>query len=87
MEDPEHFESEPELADLEGRRREAWRSVREAGGGEQDGFEMAEDELIEHASHGDEHNPAKIFQDATDDEAERPPEETYGEPDEENKPD
>ena len=29
--------------------------VYEAGGGEQDGFEMAEEELIEHAEHG----PAK----------------------------
>ncbi|HEX8857196.1 MAG TPA: hypothetical protein VF752_16495 [Thermoleophilaceae bacterium] len=29
------------------------RAVREGGGGEQEGFEEAEDELIENASHGD----------------------------------
>jgi hypothetical protein len=29
------------------------RPVREAGGGESEGFEQAEDALIEHASHGD----------------------------------
>jgi hypothetical protein len=87
MGDPEHFEPEAELSELELRRREAWRSVREAGGGEQEGFEMAEQELIEHASHGDEHNPAKIFQDATDEEVDIHLEQTYGEADEENKPD
>jgi hypothetical protein len=32
------------------------RPVREAGGGEAEGFEQAEEELIEHASHGDEHS-------------------------------
>jgi hypothetical protein len=31
----------------------AERPVREAGGGEAEGFEDAEEELIEHASHGD----------------------------------
>ncbi len=30
------------------------RAVREGGGGEAEGFEEAEQELIEHASHGDE---------------------------------
>ena len=34
----------------------AERPVREAGGGEQEGFEMAEDDLVEHASHGDQHS-------------------------------
>ena len=34
----------------------AERAVREGGGGEAEGFEQAEDELIEHASHGDEHS-------------------------------
>ena len=87
MDDPEHVDTEADLADLEFRRREAWRSVREAGGGEQEGFEMAEDELIEHASHGDDHNPAKIFQDASDEERDGKIEETYGEADEEIKPD
>ena len=35
------------------RHEEEQRAVREAGGGEAEGFELAEEELIEHASHGD----------------------------------
>lgn len=31
----------------------AWEAVEEAGGGESEGFEQAERELIEHAEHGD----------------------------------
>jgi hypothetical protein len=31
----------------------AWQPVEEAGGGESEGFEQAERELIEHAEHGD----------------------------------
>jgi hypothetical protein len=31
----------------------AWEPVEEAGGGEAEGFEQAERELIEHAEHGD----------------------------------
>ena len=42
----------------------AMEAVYEAGGGESEGFEMAEDELIEHASHGDEHGTTKILEDA-----------------------
>ena len=42
-----------ELEDL--RRRESRRAVDEAGGGESEGFELAEEELIEHTSHGDQH--------------------------------
>lgn len=34
--------------------------VLEAGGGESEGFEMAEQELIEHASHGDSGGTARI---------------------------
>ncbi len=34
--------------------------VLEAGGGESEGFEMAEAELIEHASHGDEAGTGRI---------------------------
>ena len=34
----------------------AERPVREGGGGEQEGFEIAESDLVEHASHGDEHS-------------------------------
>ena len=46
------------------RRREERRAVEEAGGGEAEGFELAEQDLIEHASHGDEHKPARIMRDA-----------------------
>ena len=38
---------------LEERRAEEQRPLREAGQGEAEGFEEAEKELIEHASHGD----------------------------------
>jgi NAD(P)-dependent dehydrogenase (short-subunit alcohol dehydrogenase family) len=46
-----------------------------------DGFEQAEQELIEHTSHGDEHNPARIMRDAAD---EGPLSEVSGEADEEH---
>jgi hypothetical protein len=34
----------------------AMQPVREAGGGEAEGFEQAEEQLIENASHGDQHS-------------------------------
>jgi hypothetical protein len=37
----------------------------EAGEGESEGFELAEEELIEHASHGDEHAAWRIHEDAS----------------------
>ena len=46
------MEEEDHLS-LEERRAEEQRAVREGGGGVSEGFEEAEDELIEHASHGD----------------------------------
>ena len=49
---------------LEERRRLERLAVEEAGGGESEGFELAEQELIEHASHGDDHTPARIIRDA-----------------------
>ena len=49
MDDTDEFEAH----DLEQRREEEQRAVREGGGGEAEGFELAEEELIEHASHGD----------------------------------
>ncbi|MFI4978095.1 MAG: hypothetical protein ACHQC8_05410 [Solirubrobacterales bacterium] len=67
------------------RRREERRAVDEAGGGESEGFELAEQELIEHASHGDEHTPARIMQDAGPDE--EPSASVYGEADEEHQAD
>jgi hypothetical protein len=79
--DPEH--------DLDARRREERRAVEEAGGGESEGFELAEQELIEHTSHGDSHATSKIMRDAAgegegegDDE-----QDLYGEADAEHIPD
>ncbi|MGN6871643.1 MAG: hypothetical protein ACTHMY_24875 [Solirubrobacteraceae bacterium] len=45
---------------------EAARPVLEGGGGEAEGFEQAERELIEHASHGDQHAARKVIEDAPD---------------------
>jgi hypothetical protein len=73
------------LRELEERRREARRSIEEAGGGESEGFELAEQELIEHASHGDEHTPARIMRDAAAEPASG--DSLYGEADEERKAD
>ncbi len=88
------MDDEVDLSDeLELRRREARRAVEEAGGGESEGFELAEQALVEHASHGDEHTPSLIMRDAAseqgphgafDDETD---EAVYGEADEEHKPD
>jgi hypothetical protein len=49
---------------LQARRREERRAVEEAGGGQSEGFELAEQELIEHTSHGDSHAPVRIMRDA-----------------------
>jgi hypothetical protein len=68
------------------RRREERRAVDEAGGGASEGFELAEQELIEHASHGDQHTPSRIMRDAAGQE-EDDAEPVYGEADEEHKPD
>jgi hypothetical protein len=48
---------------------EAARPVVEAGGGEAEGFERAERELVEHATHGDQHAARRAIEDAprTDD--------------------
>jgi hypothetical protein len=43
---------------------EAARPVVEAGGGEAEGFEQAERELVEHASHGDSHAARQAMEDA-----------------------
>jgi hypothetical protein len=45
---------------------EAARPVEEAGGGEAEGFELAERELVEHASHGDQHAARQAIEDAPD---------------------
>jgi hypothetical protein len=41
---------------------------RESRGGVFEDFELAEEDLIEHASHGDRHTPARIMRDAWPDE-------------------
>jgi hypothetical protein len=61
------------------RHREERRAVEEAGGGVSEGFEQSEAELIDHASHGDQHGTTRIIHDARYE-----PEDagaTYGEPD------
>jgi hypothetical protein len=73
------------MRDLEERRRLSRSAVEEAGGGESEGFELAEQELIEHASHGDGHTPARIMRDAAPDEPADG--QLYGEADEEHKAD
>lgn len=56
--------SEPESAD--GPVDEAERPLAEAGQGEAEGFERAEQELVEHASHGDQHAARRAIEDAPD---------------------
>jgi hypothetical protein len=73
------------LSELERRRLEAQRPLVEAGGGEAEGFELAEEELIEHASHGDQQSAHAILhhQGAEEEAVDL----DYGEPDLERKPD
>ncbi len=56
--------SEPPAAD--GELDPAERPLVEAGQGEAEGFEQAEHELIEHASHGDQHAARRVIADAPD---------------------
>jgi hypothetical protein len=74
------------MRELEERRRAARFAVEEAGGGESEGFELAEAELIDHASHGDGHTPSRIMRDAASDDAPED-EQQYGEADAEHKAD
>jgi hypothetical protein len=65
---------------LEERRQEEMRPLEESGEGVAEGFEQAEEDLIEHASHGD---PAPDPEDlAGIPEDARANDSTYGEPDE-----
>jgi len=61
----------------------AERPLAEAGEGESEGFEEAERELIEHASHGDEQSAHVVLHDEID-EAEPDPERADGEADHEH---
>lgn len=71
------------MFNLSERRRRERQAVEEAGGGQSEGFELAERELIEHTSHGDQHAPAKISQDAWREGQEEPSDAEYGEADQE----
>jgi hypothetical protein len=73
--------------DLDKKRREARRAVDEAGGGESEGFELAEQELIDHTSHGDGHTPSRIMRDAAAEHDDDDDELAYGEADAEHKSD
>jgi hypothetical protein len=75
------WQSEP-IMDRAARHREERRAVEEAGGGVSEGFELAEADLIEHASHGDEHSTSRITQDAGRDEESL--DSVYGEADSEH---
>jgi hypothetical protein len=57
-------EPSSEPAPGEGGLTEAERPLAEAGQGEAEGFEQSERELIEHASHGDQHAARRAIQDA-----------------------
>jgi hypothetical protein len=70
------------IVELAERRRKERLAVEEAGGGESEGFELTEQELIQHASHGDDHTPARIIYDALDEQEAAPA--VYGEADEEH---
>jgi hypothetical protein len=71
------------ISDLTARRRKERMPVEEGGGGQAEGFELSEQELIEHASHGDQQKPSRIIRDASPEEDEES-DAVYGEPDEEH---
>jgi hypothetical protein len=72
--DPRHEQDEIDAAAAEAARiggiagdedlDPAQRPVIEAGGGEAEGFEQAEEALIEHASHGDQQSAHAVIHDA-----------------------
>ena len=61
----------------------AYEAVDEAGGGESEGFEQAEEALIENASHEADGGTTRILQDASDVDSELDDSGTYGDADEE----
>lgn len=71
------------IVELAERRRKERLAVEEAGGGQSEGFELSEQELIQHASHGDEQTPARIIYDAVPEQEAAPA--VYGEADEEHR--
>ena len=79
------LEQDEEIA-LTDRRREERRPVEEAGGGESEGFELAEQDLVANAEDADEQSTARILEHAGDLSEEQTDAE-YGEADEERVPD
>jgi hypothetical protein len=77
-------ESPDPLLDPAERHRKEREAVDEAGGGQSEGFELAERELIEHTSHGDEHASTKISRDAYGEGDDEAGEADYGEADAEH---
>ncbi|HXB15819.1 MAG TPA: hypothetical protein VNV44_08755 [Solirubrobacteraceae bacterium] len=75
--------AEPLQKELDGTLDPALRPVYEAGGGEAEGFEDAEELLTEHASHGDERSAHRVLHDAGASE-EAIPGSAYGEADREH---
>jgi uncharacterized protein HemY len=75
--------SEP-IMDRDERRRREQQAVDEAGGGVSEGFELAEQDLIENASHGDQHSTHRITRDAGRPEDQEPSDSVYGEGDSEH---
>ena len=71
------------LIDLAERRRQERAAVEEGGGGQSEGFELAEQELIEHTSHGDDHGSSRITRDGAREE-EEPADASYSDADEEH---
>ena len=74
------------LVELSERRRNERAAVEEAGGGQSEGFELSEQELIQHASHGDEQTLACVMYDAGSEEQEETSS-VYSEADEEHQAD
>ena len=75
-----------EERDLEHRREEEKRPLEESGEGEAEGFEQAEQELIEAAEHGENKWDPEVDAFTPEEESDRSSAE-YGEPDEEEPPD
>jgi hypothetical protein len=61
-----------------------WQAVDEAGGGEQEGFEQSEEQLIENAEHGEHSSALDGFPEERE---EQPDRQAYGDADEELKED
>jgi len=85
MSTPDRSEDyDPRLAE---RRRQENAPLEEAGEGVSEGFELAEEDLIEHASHGDQHSTDPIYHERREEPEADPADGGYGEADQEEPPD